>query len=97
MYQKNDLREGEGLSLDVLRKVEVLSSQFNEFMAQRGKSIFHRYPLTFSLLTLFSVIAVSEGAKGIMESLGFTEHPTYLFLAGLLVLIIIGRLYKKLR
>jgi hypothetical protein len=89
--------EGEGLGIDILRNVESISSQVNETMAARGRSVFRRYPLTFTLLALFGVVAVSEGMKGVLESFGiFAGHPWYLLAAGLVILIFTGKLYKKL-
>ncbi len=80
----NDKNEQE-ISLDILKHVENLSEQINLKMASNTKSIFRRYPLTFALLVLFGVVAVTEGIKGV-----------YLLFTGLLILIITGSVYKKL-
>ncbi len=56
-----------------------------------------RYPLSFALFALFGVVAVSEGVKGILETLGiFDGHPVYMLIVGLVILVITGSLYKKL-
>jgi len=83
--------------IDILKRVEGIVQEINNRMSGPGKSVFKRYPVTFTLLALFGVVAVSEGVKGIIESLGiFNGHPWYMLLTGLLILIFTGSLYKKL-
>ncbi len=58
---------------------------------------FKRYPLTFGLLALFGAMMVSEGLKGLLEKIGFlNDQPLYLLFSGLLILLILGSVYKKL-
>jgi len=83
--------------LDLLRHVERLTEEVNKMLGQMGRSVFRRYPLTFAILILFGVIAVSEGAKGVLKSLGILDsNPLYLLLIGILILTLTGTLYKKL-
>jgi H+/gluconate symporter-like permease len=82
--------------LDILHEVEKLTKRVNSYMEMQSHFVFRRYPLTFTLLALFGVVAVSEGLKGVIEDLGFTGHPWYMLFAGLVILIITGTLYKKL-
>lgn len=83
--------------IDLLRHLERLTEEVNKLVGQKGKSVFKRYPLTFSMAVLFGVIAVSEGAKGILKTIGILEiQPWYLLLIGLVILIFTGKLYKKL-
>jgi len=90
-------KEEREFEIDILREIESISSHVNDMMAEHGKSVFRRYPLTFTLLALFGVVAVSEGAKGVLESFGiFAGHPWFLLIAGLIVLVITGKLFKKL-
>ena len=85
------------ISLDVLQHIEELSRQVNEIMDSRTKTVFRRYPLTFALLVLFGVVAVSEGLKGVLKEIGLLDYnPWYLLAVGLLILVITGKLYKKL-
>jgi len=85
------------IDLDILALVEKLSSQVNQAMGQKTKSVFSRYPITFALLILAGVIIVSEGVKGILRDLGVLDiNPWYLLFIGLVVLTITGTLYKKL-
>lgn len=82
--------------LDVLRQVERLAETVNKEMNRRSRFALRRYPLTFTLLAVFGVVAVSEGVKGILEEIGFRNHPVYLLLIGLAILIVLGLVYKKL-
>jgi len=87
----------EQINLDILKHVENLSNRLNEVIGSKTKSVFEKYPITFALLVLFGVIAVSEGAKGILESLGiFNGHPWQLLFLGLVILLVTGSVYKKL-
>lgn len=84
------------LDIDVLMRLEDLSNKLNNIMAERAGSALQRYPLTFALLVLFGVVAVSEGVKGILETFNFAHSPWILLCVGLLILVITGQLYKKL-
>ena len=90
-------KDEKGISLDILKHIEDLSNKINQVMASRTKAVFSKYPVTFGLLILFGVTAVHEGLKGLMEDFGLLDmNPWYLFIAGLIILIITGTLYKKL-
>ncbi|MBX4189609.1 hypothetical protein KW785_03410 [Candidatus Parcubacteria bacterium] len=85
------------IELDLLHHVEGLTQELDKSMEKSSRSALKRYPLTFALLTLFGVLAVSDGLKGILKDLGIFEgHPVVLVLVGLLILTITGTLYKKL-
>ncbi len=82
--------------LDLLLRLERVTEELNRHMSLRSKFVLKRYPLTFGLLALFGVVAVSEGAKGVLEDLGFLQSPASLLVGGLLLLLILGSVYKKL-
>ena len=83
--------------IDLLKHIESITREINEAINKKGKIVFRRYPMTFALLILFGVIAVSEGAKGVMADLGIlARNPWELLLIGLVILIFTGTLYKKL-
>ncbi len=65
-------------------------------MNARSQFALKRYPLTVAVVALFGVVAVSEGIKGILESSGFLHNPVHLLLVGLVILLILGSVYKKL-
>jgi hypothetical protein len=85
------------IEIDLLHQVESLTQEVNSLMQGKGRTVLARYPLTFSLLALFGVIAVGEGAKGVLAELGiFDGHPVTLLVVGLVILVFTGTLYKKL-
>lgn len=95
--KEEKLEQENKINLDLLNHIEELSSKINSIMAQRTKSIFSRYPVTFALLLLTAVIAISEGLKDIIKSIPFlADYPMRLLAIGLFILIITGTLYKKL-
>ena len=92
-----DDKDQEQISLDILHHMEDLTEQVNDMMVTTTKPAFRRYPLTFAILVLFGVVAVTEGAKGVLEEFSpFANHPWYMLITGLFVLVITGTLYKKL-
>lgn len=85
------------ISMDILKHLEDLSSGINRMMSARTRNAFRRYPVTFGLLILVGVIAVNEGIKGLFRQFGLLDiNPWYLLIAGIIILIITGKLYKKL-
>jgi hypothetical protein len=83
--------------LDLLHKIESLAENINKTMSERNQPLLRRYPITFTLIALFGVVAISEGAKGILESIPFfSSHPLFLLLIGLFILTGLGLLFKKL-
>lgn len=83
--------------IDLLKKVEELTNKLNQMFDQKGKSVFSRYPVTFALVVVFGVAMVSEGIKGLLGEVSFfKDSPVAMLVAGILVLTMTGRLYKKL-
>ena len=93
---RDDSSESESY-FDVLRQLELLTQQINGLANNKGKIIFNRYPITFALLVLFSLVTISEAAKEILKSSGlFNNNPWFTLFIGLAVLILTGTIYKKL-
>lgn len=84
-------------SVDLLRHVEKLVEHTNSLIEDRRKNAFVRYPITFTIFVLFGVVAMQEGVKGFLEEFGLLEHYTTLFVIGLVILIVTGTLYKKMK
>lgn len=83
--------------LDLLLHLERLTEELNRRMSSPGRFVLRRYPLTFTIAALFGVVAVSEGIKGILEKISiFKNEPFYLLAIGLIILLILGSIYKKL-
>lgn len=83
--------------LDVLARLENLLKSVDLKIGSKSQSAFSRYPLTFTLLAVFGVSAVSEGIKGILGDISYLAQNHWLMLAvGLLILGLTGTIYKKL-
>jgi hypothetical protein len=91
--EDRDLRN----QLDVLKRIENLAEGINSQISKRGGSILKRYPITFAILALFGIDAVSVGVKGILEEINlFKDNPLLMLVFGLIILTVLGLLYKKL-
>jgi hypothetical protein len=90
-----DLKKDE---IDLLKRVEELTAKINKNFGEKSHSALSRYPLTFALLILFGVTLVTQGLKDLMLEIPFFQHrPLTMLFVGLLILIITGTLYKKLK
>lgn len=60
-------------------------------------STFTRFPIIFSLLTTFGLVATLYGFEKVIDNIDFlSNHPEILLVVGLLTLAGTGTLYKKL-
>ena len=83
--------------IDLLKKIENLTARLNQIFGKKGRHVFSRYPLTFALLIVFGVVMITDAMKDILAEIPiFKNNPFVMLLAGLLVLVITGTLYKKL-
>lgn len=81
---------------DPIKQAEDLTREVNNFIGKRGKSVFGRYPLLFSLLGTFGVVLIIRGFDGIVEKMPFfKDRPVLLLAAGIIILILTGSLYKR--
>ncbi len=63
----------------------------------RTRSVFEQFPLAFTLLGAFGLVATFYGFEGIIDHIGvFRDNPFILLLTGVVILIFSGQLYKKL-
>lgn len=61
------------------------------------KHAFSRFPLLFTLLGTFGVVATMYGFNGILENIPLLVNNPYISLVvGLVILVFTGTLYKKL-
>ncbi|MEI7765538.1 MAG: hypothetical protein WCI93_03055 [bacterium] len=83
--------------IDILKKIEDLTARLNQIFSEKGKNVFERYPLTFALLIFFGVVMVTDGVKDLLQEIPiFKNSPVVMLVAGILVLVVTGTLYKKL-
>ncbi len=67
-----------------------------KFLRERD-SAFKRFPLLFTLLGTFGVIATFYGFQHVFESIPLlADHPYIALIVGLVILFATGKLYKKL-
>lgn len=59
-------------------------------------SAFARFPLAFTLLGTFGLVATLYGFEGIIDSTPLGDEPLSILCIGLLILLVTGTLYKKL-
>ena len=64
---------------------------------QHTRSVFARFPLVFTLLGSFGLVATLYGFEGIIDRIDlFKENPFILLVTGVAILMFTGRLYKAL-
>ncbi len=68
-----------------------------ERIVHTRQSVFSRFPLPFTLLGTFGVVATFSGVQQVINKTPFlANNPIVLILAGLATLTLTGTLYKKL-
>ena len=66
-------------------------------LTRRRNSTFNRFPLLFTLLGAFGVVATFYGYERLIDKLDFlADNPFILLGIGVLTLVLTGTLYKKL-
>jgi hypothetical protein len=69
----------------------------NQFMARKQRTVFRRYRLLFSLLGTFGVISILYGFDALLDKFPvMKEQPMIPLMAGVLLLVLTGSLYKRL-
>lgn len=81
----------------VTKKVDEVLSTTDRAIEPVRKSISRRFPLFFILLVTFGMSATFFGIERIiMDTPWLSERPVFIFLFGILALMVSGRLYQKL-
>lgn len=66
-------------------------------IAEKKENVVHRFPLLFTLLGTFGLVAVLYGFEGIIDRIDIlSRNPIILLIFGVSILIFTGTLYKKL-
>lgn len=82
---------------DPLRELEETMRELNDYMHERHRSAFGRYPLLFSLLGAFGVVATLYGFEQTLDDIAlFREMPWIPLGIGIAVLVFTGTLYRKI-
>ncbi|HZX50292.1 MAG TPA: hypothetical protein VFE94_04100 [Candidatus Paceibacterota bacterium] len=77
-------------------KTEHTAHLVEKLVQEKRKAAFNRWPLLFTLLGAFGLVATFYGFEGVMDQTGLSENPWILLALGIGVLIFTGSLYKKL-
>lgn len=68
-----------------------------ERLLKRRNAVFQRFPLVFTLLGAFGLVATFYGFEHLIDQIPlFIEHPVILLATGVVTLLFTGTLYKKL-
>lgn len=82
---------------DPLAHIENITRKTNDYMEERTKSAFSRYPLIFSMLSVFGIVSIIYGFESVISYIPFlSDRPYLMFFIGLFVLLLTGGLYKKI-
>ena len=82
---------------DPIEQVECVVREVNNYANKHTRHVLHKYPLSFAFLTVFSFAAILHGFDLVIDRIWFFQnHPSYLIIAGALLLFITGSLYKTL-
>lgn len=82
---------------DPIEHIESLTKRTNDYMGTRVQSSLSRYPLTFSLLSVFGIVSILHGFESAISYIPYlSERPFLIFILGLLILIFTGTLYRGL-
>lgn len=82
---------------DPIQEIEEVVREVHENAGRYTQPVLGRYPLLFAFLIVFSIAAILDGFKIFVDDIPlFKEHPTLLMLAGILLLLLTGKLYQSL-
>ncbi|MFA5999800.1 MAG: hypothetical protein WC783_02345 [Candidatus Paceibacterota bacterium] len=85
------------MSQDPIQKAEKIVKVVHDSAGKITQPVLKRYPLLFTFLLVFGVSATMNGFKVLVDDIPFFHnHPGYLMLSGILVLLFTGKLYKSL-
>ena len=67
-------------------------------LGQTRERVFEKYPLVFTLLGSFGLVATFYGFENVIDEIDiFADNPFILLATGVAILIVTGSLYKKLQ
>jgi len=78
------------------KEISKAAHAVDRAITEKRRAVFARFPLLFTLLGTFGVVATFYGFEGVMDQFGLSENPWILLVLGISVLTFTGTLYKKL-
>lgn len=79
------------------RAIKQIETRVAAKIKHEQEAVFNRFPLLFTMLGTFGVVATFYGFEGLIDRFDVLANNPYILLGvGLAILIITGSLYKKL-
>lgn len=96
-----DFRNIEHVAESDIKKLEKTANRERHLIAktilEKRRAAFERFPLLFTLLGTFGLVATLYGFEGIIDQIAFLNNNKFiLLLVGIGTLAVTGSLYKKL-
>ena len=83
---------------DILEKVEDVAEKADKTIQKEWRPIFKKYPLTFTMMSVIGFVATVYGLEGVIDNIEFFHNnPFVVLIIGLLLLLLTGTLFKRLR
>ncbi len=94
----NNLHEQQKLIEKEIEKLEEMGGSMTGHAKRLRDSVFGRFPLLFTMLSTFGLVATFYGFEKIIDDIDFLANRPWAILGlGLAILLFTGALYKKLR
>lgn len=91
-------KKTESVPEQVIEQVEKTVKRVDAVVEPVRKTALERFPTTFLLLVTVGVTAVFTGIEALFLQVPvFTAHPELVLIIGVLILLLTGTLYKKLK
>ncbi len=85
------------MDIDPIKKVTDVRRHGVEQLSKRRDTAFKRFPLVFTLLGTFGVVATWDGFQRLIVKVpAIQRNPVITLIVGILALLVTGTLYKKL-
>jgi len=84
--------------VDILEEVEDAAKAVDKHIQKKGRPIFKKYPLTFTIFSITGFAAVIYGFEGVLDKIPFfRSNPWLVLIVGLFFLTGTGTLYTWLQ
>lgn len=93
----DSLQEQQKLVEAEIKKLEAMGGSFTGRARKLRDSTFSRFPLLFTMLSTFGLVATLYGFEKVIDEIDFfADKPWAVLGVGLITLLLTGALYKKL-
>jgi hypothetical protein len=80
-----------------VKNLEAQTEKLSKKILSYRDNAFRKFPLPFLILSSFGLVAVFYGFEKVIDQIPFlNQHPIYVLVTGIFILIITGTLFKKL-